>query len=78
MRLFSAATGTTALTLVRAARTGTTPRRTRTTTSGRASPVPTQDHRFALTKVVQAVQHRVVSQIVLLRGIHFWIGHNAE
>lgn len=57
MRPFSAATGTTALTLVRAARTGTTQRRTRTTTSGRASPVPTQHSRFALAKAVRAVQH---------------------
>ena len=51
---YLAATGTTGLTPVLGARTGTTPHRTRTTTSGRASSVTTQIYRFAIVTALQA------------------------
>ena len=53
---YLAATGTTARTPVRAARSGTTPHRTRTTTSGRASSVMTHLYRSANATAWQADQ----------------------
>lgn len=53
---YLAATGTTARTPVHAARTGTTPHRTRTTTSGRASSVMTQVFRSVNATASQADQ----------------------
>ena len=55
---YLAATGTTARTPVRAARTGTTPHRTRTTTSGRASSVSAPLYRSANATALRADQSK--------------------
>ena len=59
-RLYLAATGTTTPTPVHVARIGTTPHRTRTTTSVPASPVSTRNSRSALVTTMRAV-HKVWS-----------------
>jgi len=67
---YLAATGTTARTPVRAARTGTTPPRTRTTTSGRASSVSTHLDRSANATAWQADQSKCGQPVLSSLGEH--------
>ena len=78
---YLAATGTTARTPVRVARTGTTPHRTRTTTSGRASSVMTQVFRSVNAKASQADQSTCGQPDLSSFGKHasrFSIVHSSE
>lgn len=76
MRLSLAATGTTGLTPVHVARTGTTLRRTRTTTSVRASPVTaSQFYRSALAQAVRAGQSKCGQPVLSSFGKYStWFG----
>jgi hypothetical protein len=65
---YLAATGTTARTPVRAARTGTTPHRTRTTTSGRASSVSTHLDRSVNAMAWQAGQSKCGQPVLSSSG----------
>ena len=77
MRRSLAATGTTGRTPVRGRRTGTTLPRTRTTTSGCGAPV-THMFRSAVATAQRAVHSVWSAGLVLLRGIHLGVWHNAD
>ena len=71
------ATGVMERTQVRGTRIGTTLLRTRTTTSGLAVSVTANFYRFVNVKALQADLCNVVSLLILLREILFWVRYYA-